>query len=69
MNAIIADFVDERDEVVAYDLAALLDETFAYGQLDPVMRPDGVHFTETAAIAAGANMGVATLEAAASLDS
>jgi hypothetical protein len=62
VNAIIREFVDDRDEVIAFDLANLLEEAFAYGQLDPVMRPDGVHFTEGGAIAAGAEMGNTTLE-------
>ncbi|WP_208028647.1 SGNH/GDSL hydrolase family protein, partial [Rhabdothermincola sediminis] len=45
-NQLVREVAATRPEVVVWDLAGLLEGTWPGGQLDPQLRPDGVHFTE-----------------------
>ncbi|MBN2621945.1 MAG: acyltransferase family protein [Acidimicrobiales bacterium] len=65
LNEIIQRVADERDSVVAVDLAGYM-QRLPGGEMDRELRPDGVHFTVESATEVADWLGPAVLEAVAS---
>jgi hypothetical protein len=64
LNEIIERVAGERDGVAVVDLARYL-QRLPGGEMDPAMRPDGVHFTPATAVEVAAWLGPELLAAVA----
>ncbi|MFO7279022.1 MAG: acyltransferase [Thermoanaerobacterales bacterium] len=65
LNEILQQVADERHGVVTVDLPGLL-RSLPGGEMDPALRPDGVHFTPESATEVASSLGPMVLEAIAS---